>query len=303
MSKKNAMGKLYDRLSPSERFRLDVEAQARGDETESRRLVDSCPRRNYSMTDWAFSGRWQTTTEIVLAVCVDLSQYMSRLNMIDAIQETLPYAHVVYYNETDDAYLSGHEAGSRYAWERAGMDGDPPGWAPLDEDGEESMDAEDFEPAIDAELEATGARLEEADIMPELLTRLEEKTTQQAWTLFEAFSSLKSPASVELLKDKLLYRGVVECQGILLEHPCRPANCIFHRQPSSRRAGCVYQVVNVLVPVAEVYVDRIDVYLVETQLLPCLVQDLAPVEFDQVLLAARGVEQFAPLRGAEVLVV
>jgi hypothetical protein len=188
MSKQDAMGKLYDRLSPSERFRLDVEAQARGDETESRRLVDSCPRRNYSMTDWAFSGRWQTTTEIVLAMCGDLSQYMSRLNMIDAIQETLPYAHVVYCNETDSAYLSGHEAGCRYAWKRAGMDGDPPGWAPLDEDGE-STDAEDFDAAIDAELEATGARLEEADIMPELLTRLEEKTTQEAWTLFEAFSS------------------------------------------------------------------------------------------------------------------
>jgi hypothetical protein len=188
MSKRDGVAKFYDRLTPSERFRLDVEAHARGDETESRRLVDSCPIRNYNMTDWAFSGRWQTPTEIVLAVCVDLSQYMSRLNMIDAIRETLPYAHVIYHNETDSAYLSGHEAGSRYAWKRAGMDGDPPGWAPLDEDGE-STDAEDFDPAIDAELEATGARLEEADIMPELLTRLEEKTTQEAWTLFEAFSS------------------------------------------------------------------------------------------------------------------
>ena len=180
MSKKNALGKLYDRLTPSERFRLDVEAHARGDEAESRRLVDSCPIRNYNMTDWAFSGRWQTTTEIVLAVCVELSQYMSRLNMIDAIRETLPYVHIVYHNEMDSAYLSGHEAGSRYACKRAGMEGDPPGWAPLGEDGE-STDAEDFE--------ATDERLEEADIMLELLTRLEEKTTQEAWTLFEAFSS------------------------------------------------------------------------------------------------------------------
>jgi hypothetical protein len=187
MSKKNAMGKLYDRLTPSERFRLDVEAQARGDETESRRLVDSCPRRKYKMTDWAFSGRWQTTTQIVLATCVELSRYMSRLNMIDAIRETLPYARVIYHNEMEDAYLRDYEAGSRYAWERAGMDGDPPGWAPLDDEGE-STDGEDFDAAIDAELEATGASVEEADIMPELLTRLEEKTTQEAWTLFEAFA-------------------------------------------------------------------------------------------------------------------
>jgi hypothetical protein len=202
MSKKNALGKLYDRLTPSERFRLDVEAHARGDEAESRRLVDTCPMRTYNMTDWAFSGRWQTTTEIVLAVCVDLSQYMSRLNMIDAIRETLPYAHVVYDNEMDSAYLSGHEAGSRYAWERASMDGDPPGWAPLDED-RESTDAEDFDPAIDEALETLGARLEEADLMPELLTRLEEKTTQEAWTLYEAFA-LFCREELEVEPEKLI---------------------------------------------------------------------------------------------------
>ena len=210
MTKNKGVGKLYDRLSPSERFRLDVEAQARGDEAESRRLVDTCPRRNYSMTDWAFSGRWQTTTEILLAVCVELSQYMSRLNMIDAIRETLPYAHVVYHNETDSAYLSGHEAGSRYAWKRAGMDGDPPGWAPLDEEGE-STDAEDFDPAIDEALETLNARLEEADIMPGLLTRLEDKTTQEAWTLFEAFSSFcREELEVEPEKvTKALFEPIV----------------------------------------------------------------------------------------------
>ena len=210
MTRNKGVGKLYDRLSPSERFRLDVEAQARGDEAESRRLVDTCPMRTYNMTDWAFSGRCQTTTEILLAVCVELSQYMSRLNMIDAIRETLPYAHVVYHNETDSAYLSGHEAGSRYAWKRAGMDGDPPGWAPLDEEGE-STDAEDFDPAIDEALETLNARLEEADIMPGLLTRLEDKTTQEAWTLFEAFSSFcREELEVEPEKvTKALFEPIV----------------------------------------------------------------------------------------------
>src|SRR5918994_1492113 len=33
---------LYDRFTPEERFRLDVEAYARGDEQESRRLRESC---------------------------------------------------------------------------------------------------------------------------------------------------------------------------------------------------------------------------------------------------------------------
>jgi hypothetical protein len=37
--KRKGLDKLYDRLTPEERFKLDVEAIARGDEEESRRLA------------------------------------------------------------------------------------------------------------------------------------------------------------------------------------------------------------------------------------------------------------------------
>ena len=43
MSSKKGLGRLYDRLSPEERFRLDVLALARGDEEESERLTATCP--------------------------------------------------------------------------------------------------------------------------------------------------------------------------------------------------------------------------------------------------------------------
>jgi hypothetical protein len=202
MSKSNGLGKLYDRLTPEERFSLDVEAHARGDESELRRLVDSCPRRNYTMTDWAFSGRWQTTTEIVLALAVDLGQHMSRLNMIDAIRQVLPYTRVVFHNAADGTYLEGHEAGSRYAWKRAGMAGDPPGWGPLDEEGGPA-DADEFDPAIDEALEAAGKKIEEIDLMPELLTRMERKTTERAWTIWEAFASF-AHEELEVEPEKLI---------------------------------------------------------------------------------------------------
>ena len=195
--KGNGLGKLYDRLTPEERFRLDVEATARGDESESRKLVDTCPRKNYTATDWGFSGRWQIATEMVLAVCVDLAQHMSRLNMIDALRETLPYARTVYQNEAGAAYMSGHEAGSRYAWEHAGMDGHPPGWGPLEED------EDDFDPTADEALEALEARLEEVDIMPELLSRLERKVTKEAWTIWEAFASF-TREELELEPEKVV---------------------------------------------------------------------------------------------------
>ena len=200
MSKEKGLGKLYDRLTPEERFRLDIEAHARGDEKESRRLVDSCPIRNYNMTDWAFYGRWQTAIEIVMAICVDLAQHMSRLKMIDALRETLPYARNAYQSEAGAAYMSGHEAGSRYAWERAGMDGDPPGWGLLEEDGEEE---DDFDPAADEALEILHSRLEEVDIMPELLNRLEGKVTQEAWTIWEAFADF-SREELELEPEKVV---------------------------------------------------------------------------------------------------
>ena len=43
MSNKRGLGRLYDRLTPEERFRVDVSALARGDEEESEGLVVTCP--------------------------------------------------------------------------------------------------------------------------------------------------------------------------------------------------------------------------------------------------------------------
>jgi hypothetical protein len=199
--KQNGLGKLYDRLTPEERFTLDVEAMARGDTEESRRLVDTCPRLDYRMTDLAFSGRWLTATELGMATCVELAQHTSCLSMLDGIRETLPYARVVYRNAGETAYLDGHEAGSRYAWQRAGMSGDPPGWEPLEDDLEEEV--EDFDPGVEGKLDALTTRLEEIDIMPELLTRLECKTTRQAWTLWEAFARF-AETSLEVAPEKLV---------------------------------------------------------------------------------------------------
>jgi hypothetical protein len=201
VSAKNGLGRLYDKLTPEERFKLDVEAMARGDTEESRRLVDTCPRLGYTMTDLAFSGRWQTTLEMVLALCVELTQHMSRLTMLDAIREVLPYARVVYRNEGESAYMEGHEAGSRYVWRRAGMSGDPPGWGPLEDELEGEV--EECDPALERDLDALGKRLEEVDIMPELVGRLERKITREAWTVWEAFSDF-AQRWLEVEPEKLI---------------------------------------------------------------------------------------------------
>jgi hypothetical protein len=60
--RRNRLDKLYDGLTPEERFRLDVLATARGDEQESRKLTESCPRRSYIMNDARFSWRWDAAS-------------------------------------------------------------------------------------------------------------------------------------------------------------------------------------------------------------------------------------------------
>ena len=131
---KKGLGKLYDRFTPDERFRLDLEAMTRGDEEESRRLVDSCPRKSYTMTDIAFTDRWLGSEVITLTMCIDLAQPLSKLRMIIAFREALPSTYNACENQAILAYLDGYEAGARQAWEEAGMEGDPPRWSNGDQE-------------------------------------------------------------------------------------------------------------------------------------------------------------------------
>jgi hypothetical protein len=61
----------------------------------------------------------------------------------------------------------------------------------------------DFDPAVGEELEVLATRIEEADIMPELLSRLEQQTVQQAWTLWETFACF-ARESLEVAPEKLI---------------------------------------------------------------------------------------------------
>jgi hypothetical protein len=187
-SAKNGLGKLYERLTAEERFRLDVEAVARGDEADSRRLVDTCPRREYRQNEIAFTGRWRTAIQLTLAVSLDLSPHLARLALLEALKETAPYARTVFVNEAHRAYLEGHEAGSRYAWSRAGMAGDTPGCKFEElEDGSLEIDEDEADPQIEEGLDAIEHRLGELDIAPTLLERLQRDLVEKALPIWEAY--------------------------------------------------------------------------------------------------------------------
>ncbi len=87
--KRKGLDKHYDRLTPDERFRLDVLATARGDEQESRKLLESCPRRSYTLTDAGFSWRWGAAKGLAMVVLLDLTQHLSKLRTIDDLRSVL----------------------------------------------------------------------------------------------------------------------------------------------------------------------------------------------------------------------
>jgi hypothetical protein len=125
----------YDRLTPEERFRLDVLAMARGDMRESERLVSSCPRASYTMTERGFGARWGGAENATLRVWIALGEDLTRLRMVDTLRVMFPYQQTLSSNITFDAYFKGHESGSRHAWGHAGKCGPPPAWPDDDPDG------------------------------------------------------------------------------------------------------------------------------------------------------------------------
>ncbi len=177
MSKSNGLGKLYDRLTPEERFRLDVEAMARGDAAESERLTSTCPRRTYTMTDVGFSGRWDGAIQLTMAALMDLRQNIAKLRMIDAFRAVLPYSEQLAQNGAVEAYFESSASGP-------------------EDDSSEAEVAEDLE-RIEARIEEDGR------FIPELLERLERELAAEGLAVWEAFS-LFCEEEMEIVPEKLL---------------------------------------------------------------------------------------------------
>jgi hypothetical protein len=95
----------YDRLTPEERFRLDVLATARGDEEESELLLRTCQRETYTMNHRGFTGRWAGAFEITLRMYIAINNELSKLQMIDAFRELVPYSQTLSHAIEVHAHL------------------------------------------------------------------------------------------------------------------------------------------------------------------------------------------------------
>jgi hypothetical protein len=200
MSTKKGLGRLYDRLTPEERFRLDVLAMARGDEEESERLTATCPRRDYTMNDWGFVGRWEAARQLAILAYVDVVRRLDKIKVIAAFRSLFPYLSSIWQDDVHWAYFDGHRAGGRRAWNMSGKAGEPPGWETDEEVAERNTD-----PTIDEDLEKWSgegryARLEgkleemERELVREALT---------AWLGFARFCEQEMGLEAEKLLEAL----------------------------------------------------------------------------------------------------
>jgi hypothetical protein len=123
---KKGLKKLYGLLTSEERFKLHIEALARGDEAETGLLVKSAPLYTYTQTDAAFAGLLRASSEITHLVCSTLMQQMAKVRMLAGFSSVLLAIHGSSLGEAHLACLEAYEAGARAAWKNAGKEGDPP---------------------------------------------------------------------------------------------------------------------------------------------------------------------------------
>ncbi len=189
--KQNGHARYYDRLTPEERFRLDVLAMARGDMEESELLTRTCQRETYTMNHRGYTSRWTGTYDITLRMYIAIENDLAKLQMIDAFRELLPYSQTVSHNIAFDAYFMGHESGSRHAWAHANTEGAPPQWPDDGPDGEiMEPDEDERDPAIERDMEELEATVEKnTTFLPDVLDKLERNLATNALTLWEGFAA------------------------------------------------------------------------------------------------------------------
>jgi len=176
---KKELGKLYDRFTPDERFGLVIEALAREDEEEAKRLVDACPRLTYRMLDLAYADRFKASLTVTIGFCLDLAPFLIVLGKVEDIREVLLSILNLCENVAKLAYLEGSEAGFEFACAVASKTAPPPRWEKRNKEN----------PEVEEGLQKITARFDkykEDFVSP--LEELKRRITREALTLWEAFA-------------------------------------------------------------------------------------------------------------------
>ena len=87
---KARMIKGYEKLEPDERFRLVIQAMARGDDVDAQRLERACQWIHCRSLDLAYLEPMRVAQQFALAFAVDLAGTLGKVRAMTAIVEALP---------------------------------------------------------------------------------------------------------------------------------------------------------------------------------------------------------------------
>jgi hypothetical protein len=97
--KRSRLRPLYSKTTGADRFRLCLEAEARGDLAERDHLLASCPRFQVQMPDPDFLRMHEATTALTTELLLFLARYEERLRLLVALGELIPMAGVLLDEE------------------------------------------------------------------------------------------------------------------------------------------------------------------------------------------------------------
>jgi hypothetical protein len=135
-----ALAKQYEKLTPKERLALVLEARARGDDAEVRRLWDTCPRKMYTSHDARFEDSYDAITKIVLSTCIDLASALAKARMVVACSVML--APLIQLASVEEAHATMLEIYSEQRGEGDETGAEPPDGVEEDRDGGDEEDTE-----------------------------------------------------------------------------------------------------------------------------------------------------------------
>ena len=167
----------YDVLTAEERFRLALQAFARQDRAEVDRLDRTCPRKRYTMSDAAYLDRRELIHTVTLAVCLDLTQYVAKLQVAAAFADAGRQLRDLAENRAGEVAHRAHRQGAAAQQRRCG-----PRCGTV-----EGLDPEEFEALVDDAFQAMSVLLEQLERVGNDLGAELARQAREVWDAFARF--------------------------------------------------------------------------------------------------------------------
>ncbi|HEX8913564.1 MAG TPA: hypothetical protein VF796_14490 [Humisphaera sp.] len=107
MSATKTIARHYDTLDGPERFVACIEAMARGDHAEDKRLDDGCPRRVCEVDDPEYRSRMSVSFTVSSLVCASIQRDLDVIRTIEVVRDVAKVLRELGAGVAEDAFVAG----------------------------------------------------------------------------------------------------------------------------------------------------------------------------------------------------